>query len=202
MQGPFCYPWCREGKIHRHSYATSLTLLLRQEKAHEAASQQWILERWLNVEKTNYMGLSRAYIDAMDSIYARNFCFIFQPRGTHYRKYRPKFQMIPICGQNCPGLRFHGISIHGFTKIHGYQHGYPWFLDVSLQLSIQVWISTEISKQGYPCKDILQWISVNNKYPRMDIHVYMDISLQLSMLLWISIWISLDFYGYPCIDLL
>ena len=22
------------------------------------------------------------------------------------------------------------------------------------------------------------------------------------MLLWISIWISLDFYGYPCIDLL
>ena len=26
----------------------------------------------------------------------------------------------------------------------------------------------------------------------------MDISLQLSMLLWIS----LDFYGYPCIDLL
>ena len=27
----------------------------------------------------------------------------------------------------------------------------------------------------------------------------MDISLQLFMLLWISIWISLDFYGYPCI---
>ena len=36
----------------------------------------------------------------------------------------------------------------------------------------------------------------------MDMHVFMDISLQLSMLLWISIWISLDFYGYPCIDLL
>jgi len=36
----------------------------------------------------------------------------------------------------------------------------------------------------------------------MDIHVFMDISLQLSMLLWISIWISLDFYGYPCIYLL
>jgi len=30
----------------------------------------------------------------------------------------------------------------------------------------------------------------------------MDISIQLSMPLWISIWISLDFYGYPCIDLL
>ena len=29
-----------------------------------------------------------------------------------------------------------------------------------------------------------------------------SISLQLSMLLWISIWISLDFYGCPCIDLL
>jgi len=36
----------------------------------------------------------------------------------------------------------------------------------------------------------------------MDIHVFMDISLQLSMLLWISMLISLDFYGYPCIDLL
>jgi len=30
----------------------------------------------------------------------------------------------------------------------------------------------------------------------------MDISLQLSVLLWMSIWISLDFYGYPCLDLL
>jgi len=36
----------------------------------------------------------------------------------------------------------------------------------------------------------------------MDIHVFMNIGLQLSILLWISIWISLDFYGYPCIDLL
>ena len=36
----------------------------------------------------------------------------------------------------------------------------------------------------------------------MDILVFMDISLQLSIILWISIWISLDFYGYPCIDLL
>jgi len=36
----------------------------------------------------------------------------------------------------------------------------------------------------------------------MDINVFMDISLQLSMLLWISLWISMDFNGYPCIDLL
>jgi len=42
---------------------------------------------------------------------------------------------------------------------------------------------------------------VEHEYPQMDIHVFMDISLQLSMLL-ISIWISIDFYGYPCIDLL
>jgi len=36
--------------------------------------------------------------------------------------------------------------------------------------------------------------------------MFMDIRLQLSMLFWISMWISmwifLDFYGYPCIDLL
>jgi len=31
---------------------------------------------------------------------------------------------------------------------------------------------------------------------------FFGISLQFSMLLWISIWIFLDFYGYPCIDLL
>jgi len=73
---------------------------------------------------------------------------------------------------------------------------------VSLQVSTQVWISTLISKRRYPYKDILQWISVTNKYLWMDILVFMDISLQFSMLLWISVWISLDFYGYPCIVLL
>jgi len=31
---------------------------------------------------------------------------------------------------------------------------------------------------------------------------FMDISLQLYMLLLISIWIYIDFYGYPCTDLL
>ena len=75
------------------------------------------------------------------------------------------------------------------------------FLDVSLQLSIQAWISTLISKHGYPCKDI------PHGYPwTINIHewmsMFLQIRLQLSMLLWISIWIYLDFYGYPCIDLL
>jgi len=114
----------------------------------------------------------------------------------------PVFYFNNLLNLNNPGPRIHRISTHGFPKFHGYQHGYPWFLDVSLQLSIKVRISTLISKEGYPCKDMLQRISVNNKYPWMDIHVFMDINLQLSMLLWISIWISLDFYGYPCIDLL
>jgi len=36
----------------------------------------------------------------------------------------------------------------------------------------------------------------------MDIHVFMDISIHFYMLLRISIWISLPFYGYPCVDLL
>jgi len=42
-------------------------------------------------------------------------------------------------------------------------------------------------------KDILKLISVTNKRPRIDIHIFMDIRLQSYMLLWISIWISLDF---------
>jgi len=54
------------------------------------------------------------------------------------------------------------FAVSGFS-LEG-SHGYPWFLDVSLQISTQVWISTLISKQGYPCKDIVPWISVNNKY--------------------------------------
>ena len=48
-----------------------------------------------------------------------------------------------------------------------------------------------------PCLDFQKSTDIN-----MDIHVFMGISLQLSMFLWISNWISLDFYGYPCIDLL
>jgi len=74
-----------------------------------------------------------------------------------------------------PGQRIHCTAIHGFPKIHGYQHGYPCFLHVSLKLSTQVWISTLISKQGYPYKGILEWISINykmNGYP-----CFMDMSL-------------------------
>ena len=98
-----------------------------------------------------------------------------------------------------PGPRIHSISIHGFRKIQGYQQGYyPWFFDVILQLSIQVWIYTLISKQGYQCKDILHWKSVKNEYPFMDIHVYgyqsliilafMDIHLDILGFLWISMY--------------
>ena len=49
-----------------------------------------------------------------------------------------------------------------------------------------MWISTLIFKQGYPCKDILQWISVNNKYLRIDVYV-----------LWISVFNYPCLYGYP-----
>jgi len=76
---------------------------------------------------------------------------------------------------------------------------FAWIsMDVSLQLSMQMWTSALISKQGYLCKDILQWMSVEYEYPQMNIHVFMDISLQVSMLLWISI----NFDGYACLDLL
>ena len=88
--------------------------------------------------------------------------------------------------QSGDGPRIHSKSMHGCQKIHGYQHGYPSFLDVSLQLSIQAWISALISKHGYPCKYISQWISVSNKYSLMDIHVF-----------WISVFNYLCFYGYP-----
>jgi len=104
--------------------------------------------------------------------------------------------------KHTPGPRIHNISIHGFPTIRGYQHGYPWFLDVTLQLSIQVWISALISKLGYPYKDILRWISVNNKNSWMDIRVFMDIRLQLSILLWIhpfgNPWISVDIRALTC----
>jgi len=45
-------------------------------------------------------------------------------------------------------------------------------------------------------------IERTGKYPWMNIHVFMDISLQFSILPWISLWISMDFYGYPCMNLL
>ena len=59
-------------------------------------------------------------------------------------------------------------------------------------------IQAGISMQGNSTMDVRQtWISTNG-YP----YVFMDISLQLSMSLLISIRISIDFYGYPCMDLL
>jgi len=76
------------------------------------------------------------------------------------------------------------------------QAGVSMSFYVSLQLSIQVCISTLISKQGYPCKDTLQWVSVNNEYPWIDIHVYgcpssiihdcMNILWDILGFLWIS----------------
>jgi len=78
-------------------------------------------------------------------------------------------------------------------KIQGYPYGYAWFLNVSLQLSMQVWIPTLISKQGYPCKNngcswnmnIHEWIS----------KVFLDTSLQLSMHIY---WYP---FGYPLISM-
>jgi len=68
--------------------------------------------------------------------------------------------------------------IHASVDIH---------IDIQAVISMQWHSSTDIRKQ---------WIFMNG-YP-----CFMDISLQLSILLWISIWISLDFFGYSCIDLL
>jgi len=114
-------------------------------------------------------------------------------------------QLRRVCymGKRHPGPRIHSKDMHGFPKIHGYQHGYPWYLDASIQLSIQAWISTLISKHGYPCKDIPQRISLNKKYPYMDIHVlwilvfsyscFMDVHLDILGFLWISMhWLAID----------
>ena len=49
--------------------------------------------------------------------------------------------------------------------------------------------------------DILQWMCLNKKYLWMDIFVFIDMSLIIHVL-WISISISMDLYGYPCMDLL
>ena len=55
----------------------------------------------------------------------------------------------------------------------------------------------------YPSRDIHEGHSAMDiRYQWMDIHVFMDISLELCTFLWISIWMSLDFHGYPCINLL
>ena len=76
------------------------------------------------------------------------------------------------------------------------------FLCQSSVIHTSVDIHIDIQARIYPCKDILQWMSVEHEYLRMDIHVFIDISLQLSMLLLIFILVSINFYGYPCMDLL
>jgi len=80
------------------------------------------------------------------------------------------------------------MDIHGFwMSVFNYPHkrGYPhWYPSTD--------IHARTFRNGYPLTINLHKL----------ISMFMDISLQLSMLLWISIWIYLDFYGYPCIDLL
>jgi len=68
---------------------------------------------------------------------------------------------------------------------------------IHTSVGILIDIQARISMQGHSAMNIRK----QYKYSQMDIHV-LWISAQLSMLLWISIWISLDLYGYPCIDLL
>ena len=77
------------------------------------------------------------------------------------------------------------MDIHAFWKslfnypcMSGYTHWYP-----------------SRAMQGHSAMDIC-------KCPWIDIYVFVDISLQSFMLLWIFIWIYMDFYGYPCMDLL
>jgi len=79
------------------------------------------------------------------------------------------------------------------------------------------WISTLISKQGYPCKDILQCISMEHKYPLKNTTHLLWISFfhyrcfcgypSIGVCIWICmdfhafLWTSMDFYVYPCMDL-
>jgi len=54
---------------------------------------------------------------------------------------------------------------------------------IHTSMDINIDIQAGISRGIYPCKDILQWISVNNKHPLIDINV---------------LWISVFNYSYPC----
>ena len=99
-----------------------------------------------------------------------------------------------------PGSRIHSISINGFPKIQLSIWISMVFrcqsLIIHARLDIHIDIQAGIFIQGHSSMDVR--ISVEHEYPRIDIHVFMDISLQLSMLLLTSI----DFNGYPCLDLL
>ena len=107
-----------------------------------------------------------------------------------------------------PGPRIHSICIHGFPSIQGFPFGCPWFLDVNLQFSIQVWISTLISKQGYPCNgcpcnmNIYEWISIFYGYQSSFIHAFIAIHLDVHWFLWISIhaWTCYGFSIHGCLD--
>jgi len=56
-----------------------------------------------------------------------------------------------------------------------------------LSYPFKFWYPHLISKEGCQCKDILQWIFVNNKYSWMDIHVLRILFFNCPC-----------FYGYPC----
>ena len=74
-----------------------------------------------------------------------------------------------------------------FQKIHGYYHRYPGFLDVGLQLSIQVGLSAH----RYPSRDIHK-MTFSNGYPStINIHEWMP------LFLWISVFNYSCFFGYP-----
>jgi len=68
------------------------------------------------------------------------------------------------------------MTVFNYPYKSGYPHWYP--------------------SRGIHARTFYNW------YPWKHIHVFMDISLQLSILSWISICISMDFYGYLCMDLL
>jgi len=72
-----------------------------------------------------------------------------------------------------------------------------WMSVLDISVDIHIDIQAGIFMQGHSTMDIRKQEIFMNGYPR-----FTDSCLQLCMLLWISIWISLDFYGYPCIDLL
>jgi len=91
-----------------------------------------------------------------------------------------------------PVVRESIASKHRFPKVHGHPFGYQGFLDVSLQFSIQVWISTLISMQGHFTMDVrgtwifTKWISMFYGYQSSITHAFIDIHLDVHWFLWIS----------------
>jgi len=77
--------------------------------------------------------------------------------------------------------------------IFGYQ-----FSPIHTSVNIHIDIQAGISMQEHSAMDIRKQYMSMNEY----LCFFMDISLHLSMFVWISIWTSLNFYGYPCTDLL